>query len=219
MNPEAFGPLRENRFFFTDGHYVYSDDEVLPDVVAHEIHPVAGDQSMRGFVWQDCFYTRYGRWTYFDITGQLRALSYHHVADATDVCLLDQNELLIVEHFDPATAFIVATDDHRYLCDAERVGYIRANNVQPRHIKGAKGAHFRRVANLPFVTDGQRIRLGEKLCKDLDANQLHAIPVPAGRNEQSNSAHYFRCGEAIGHIDRNWGRWRDAQRLYVFTEK
>jgi len=44
MNPEAFGPLRENRFFFTDGHYVFSDDEVLPDVVAHEQHEVAVGQ-------------------------------------------------------------------------------------------------------------------------------------------------------------------------------
>lgn len=206
-NPAAFGPLKEYSFFFTDGHYVYSDDEVLPDVVADEIRPVDGDQSIRGFVWRDRFYTRYGGWTYFDITGQLRALSYDHLADATDVCLLEGNELLIIDDFDPATAFIVETEDHRYLCDAERVGYIRANNAQPRLIKGAKGAHFRRVADLPFVTDGQRVWLGEKVCKDLAAGKLQALPAPAQAGERVESAHYFRCGDAIGYIDRGQYQW------------
>ena len=221
-NPQAFGPLKENPFFFTDGHHIYSDDEVLPDVLASEIRPVDGDEWQRGFLWQNRFYTRYGGWNWFAVEGgNLRAISYDYVADAADVCLLEQGELHIIENYDPATAHVVETDEHRYLCDAKRVGCIRSNNAQPKLLRNARGETFRHIPHLPFVTDGTRVWQGERVCKDLDANQLCAVPAHIDADEE-DSFRYFRCGDAIGHIDGDQYQWlaeADAATFEMLSER
>jgi DKNYY family len=174
--PQNVSALPYDHSFFTDGHYIYSDDETLPDVIASEVCAVRDDESRQGFLWRNNFYSCYGNWycTTVDPT-TFRAIGMQYFVDREGVYELHQGELYIIEDFEANTSRFLHHADHTYLIDNRHVSCIRTYGIAPKKLKAVKATAFHAIDMLPFVTDGNRVWLGHSLCKDLQG-KLISVP-------------------------------------------
>lgn len=178
-HPAQFKVLPEHSSYFTDGKYVYHDNRVIEEVDASKVRAVPGDIWNSSFLHEDIFYPSWG--SIYEVDGaSFRAVGNQYYADKEGVYELADGELIVCEGFDPASFEVIDLGyGESYLKDQLLVAYARKSGLKPKFIKSADASKFTKVAGLPFCTDGKRVWLDGKECKDLDATSIRTLPLHA----------------------------------------
>ncbi len=168
-----------------------------------------GSDWPNGFLHGNDFVVAYGSVSQIPVdAASFRAVHGQYFCDKDGVYELDGTQLLIETAFESASFSVVAHYGETYLRDRKGVAQARGNGLPCRPLKTVDAPAFRGVPGLPFVTDGKRVWLQIKPCKDLDAATLRLPPFSPlsvvdreAQPDEHNHCRYALSGDKVFYVD------------------